>query len=306
MKVLVAGGSGLLGGAIARAALDAGHDVTVLSRGRRQGADGFPRVAADVTAPATLQGKLAGFDIVVDAVQSPNSPNEDRRKGYTFERVDFGGTKTLVEASKDQGVGQFVCLGGAGAAQNAPYHWLRFKWQEEQVIQATGIPYTVFRPSWAYGPGDVSLNRFLGFARFLPFVPVIGNGKARLNPVFVGDIAAHVVASFGYEPALRRAFDIGGPEILTMDEIIRTALSVSGKRRFLLHQPKALMKAVAAVAQFLPGRPLTPDAIDFITMDPIADTTDLQATFGLPLSPLAVALQSYLGPGSTARPSSAG
>lgn len=89
-------------------------------------------------------------------------------------------------------------------------------------------------------------------------------------------------------------FEIGGPDRVTMDEIIRTALAASGKRRMLLHQPKTLMKAVAALAQFAPGRPLTPDGIDFVTMEAVADTTELTRAFGLTLTSLSEGLATYL------------
>lgn len=297
MKVAVAGGTGFLGRSITRALLDAGHEVVVGSRSRpvRQPLDARAQwVAADVTNPASLGTFLAGADAVVDAVQFPNSPIENPRKGYTFERIDLGGTKNLVDAARAAGTPLFIGLSGVGAAADGAYHWLRYKWQEEQHIAASGVPYIVFRPSWVYGPGDVSLNRFLKFARFLPFVPVIGNGKTRINPLFVEDLAAHVVAALGRADLRGRIFEIGGPEVLTMDEVIRTALRVAGKRRFLLHNPKPLMKAVATLAQFAPGRPLTADAIDFITMDGVADTAPLLEAFGLQLTPLETALSTYL------------
>ncbi len=296
MKVCVAGGTGLLGRAIVPALINAGHEVAILSRSDPSRDPVDPRatwVRGDVTDPASLISALRGMDAVVDAVQFPNSPVENPKKGYTFERIDLGGTKNLVDAAKAAGVPRFIGLSGAGAAEDARYHWLRFKWQEEQHIQASGLTWTIFRPSWIYGPRDVSLNRFLGFAKFLPFIPVIGNGKIRLNPLFVDDLAAHVAAAPGRPAAENRLFEIGGPDVLTMDEIIRTALRVRGKKRFLLHQPAALMKVVASVAQFAPGRPLTPDAIDFILMDPIADTASLREVFGLPLTPLAEALATY-------------
>jgi len=296
VKVCVAGGTGLLGRAIVPALINAGHEVAILSRSDPSRDPVDPRatwVRGDVTDPASLVSALRGMDAVVDAVQFPNSPVENPKKGYTFERIDLGGTKNLVDAAKAAGVPRFIGLSGAGAAEDARYHWLRFKWQEEQHIQASGLTWTIFRPSWIYGPRDVSLNRFLGFAKFLPFIPVIGNGKIRLNPLFVDDLAAHVAAAPGRPAAENRLFEIGGPDVLTMDEIIRTALRVRGKKRFLLHQPAALMKLVASVAQFAPGRPLTPDAIDFILMDPIADTASLREVFGLPLTPLAAALGTY-------------
>lgn len=297
MKVAVAGGTGLLGRAITTALLDAGHEVVVGSRRKPERDPIDPRAtwtSADVTAPATLGALLQGVDAVIDAVQFPNSPIENPKKGYTFENIDLGGTRNLVDAARAAGTPLFIGLSGVGAGEQAPYHWLRFKWREEQYIAASGVPYTVFRPSWIYGPRDVSLNRFLGFAKLLPFVPVIGNGKTRINPLFIDDLASHVVAALSNDRARGQVYEIGGPEVLTMDDVIRTALRVVGKRRLLLHSPKPVMKLVAAVIQYAPGRPLTPDAIDFITMDGVADVAPLRETFGLPLTPLAEGLATYL------------
>jgi len=298
MRVVVAGGTGFLGSTIVDALVAAGHDVTVASR--RQPRPGRANAGArwryaDVTNPDSLPDALAGAEVVVDAVQFPNMPIEDPAKGYTFERIDLGGTRRLVDAATAAGVSLFVGLSGVGAAEDARFHWLRFKWQEEEYIRTSGLPYVIFRPSWIYGPGDVSLNRFLGFSRFLPFVPVIGDGKTRINPLFVEDIGAHVAAAIARPEVHGRRFEIGGPETLTMDDVIRTALRVMGRRRFLLHQPAWLMKGVGSVASHLPGRPLTADAIDFITMDGVADNAALEAAFGLPLSPLAPSLETYLG-----------
>ena len=124
-------------------------------------------------------------------------------------------------------------------------------------------------------------------------MPVIGDGKTRINPVFVKDVGAHIAKAVELGPQ-GRVFELGGPETLTMDEVVRTALRVQGKKRFLLHQPSWFMKLVASVVQFAPGRPLTPDAIDFITQDGIADTEPLRETFGLPLTPLAEGTATYL------------
>jgi len=297
MNVFVAGGTGLLGRAITAALLGAGHQVTVGSRSRPTSNPlnvGTTWVRADVTAPSGLAEALRGSDAVVDAVQFPDSPIENPKKGFTFERVDLGGTKNLVDAAKEAGVSRFIGISGANAAEAAPYHWLRFKWQEEQYIAASGVPYTILRPSWVFGPADVSLNRFLGFAKFLPFVPVIGDGKVRISSLFIGDLAAHVVAAVERDDLRGRTFDIGGPRALTMDEIVRAALKASGKRRFLLHQPTWLMKPLASVLQHAPGRPLTPDAIEFITMDGAVDVEPLRAAFGLPLTEIDAALKTYL------------
>ncbi len=295
MKVFVAGGSGLLGQGITKALLDAGHEVTVGSRSKQAGDARAAWAHADVTDPASLVTALqGGFDAVVDAVQFPNSPIENPKKGFTFEQIDLHGTMNLVDAAKEVGVQRFIGISGVGADEHGEYPWLRYKWQEEQHIIATGVPYTIIRGSWVYGPNDVSLNRFLGFARWLPFIPVIGNGKTPINPLFIDDLGTYVTAAVERDDLRGRIFELGGPDTLTMDEIVRAALKAAGKKRFILHQPKFLMKLVASVVQFAPGRPLTPDAIDFITQDGVADTGPLTEAFGLPLTPLAEGLATYL------------
>jgi uncharacterized protein YbjT (DUF2867 family) len=297
MNVGVAGGTGLLGSACVAALLDAGHSVRIASRSPHRAQAGDDRlswVRADATQPSTLTEALRGLEVLVDAVQFPGSPIEKPKQGLTFERVDLGGTRNLVDAAKAAGVGLYVGISGAGAAPDAAFKWQRFKWDEEEYIKASGLEYVIFRPSWIFGPRDVSLNRFLGFARWLPFVPVIGNGKTRINPLFIDDVARHVAAAVNLPAARNRVFEIGGPKVLTMDEVIRAALRASGKRRPLLHNPKILMKAIAAVIQHAPGRPLTPDAVDFITMDGVTDVTALQKTFGLPLTSLEDGLSTYL------------
>lgn len=297
MKIVVAGGTGFLGREITKALLEAGHEVTVASRSNPEKDPLDPRarwVRGDVMEPDGLVDALKGVEVVVDAVQFPNSPIENPKKGFTFERIDLGGTKNLVDAAKAAGVAHFIGLSGVGAAEDAEYPWLRYKWQEEQHIIASGMAYTIFRPSWIYGERDVALNRFLGFAKLLPFVPVVGNGKTRINPLFVGDLAAHIVAAVENPAARMATYEMGGPVVMTMDEIIRVALRAAGKRRFLLHGPKPVMKLVASVIQFAPGRPLTPGAVDFITMEGVADTSSLTATFGLPLTPLEQGVATYL------------
>ena len=142
----------------------------------------------------------------------------------------------------------------------------------------------------------MALNRFLGMSRFLPFVPLIGNaGKQRLQPVFVDDVARAVAESLEKPAAENRVFEIGGPEALSMTQIVRTALDVVGRRRLMLAAPRPVMKLVASVLQFAPGRPLTPDAVDFITMDALADPSEIEAALGIKMTPLREALATYLG-----------
>ena len=297
--VAVAGGTGFVGRSIVRELAARGDRVVVLSH--------KPPIAttdrliefrqADVTSPDRLLDALAGVDTLVICLGFRNSPIEAPRRGRTFERVDAGGTEALVAAAKATGaagVRRLVYISGAGAAPDAPRHWFRAKWRAEEAIRGSGIPYTIFRPSWIYGPGDHSLNRFLGFARWLPFVPQIGNGRQLMAPVFVDDIGALVADALVTPAATNVTLEVGGPDTLTMDEIVRTALRVQHRRRAILHAPAGLMKLATRPLTLLPSPPMTPDAIDFVVQSAQVDTGPLTAALPRRLVPLSEALATYL------------
>ncbi|MGD0123546.1 MAG: NAD(P)H-binding protein [Candidatus Limnocylindrales bacterium] len=306
--VAVAGGTGFVGGAIARELASRGHRVVVLThrppkadnaRPAAESAGGTPPFEyrqADVTQPASLATALAGVDALVISLAFRNSPIEAPRRGQTFERVDAAGTEALAAAAKTAGVGRLVYISGAGAAPDAPKHWFRAKWRAEEAIRGSGIVYTILRPSWVYGPGDRSLNRFLGFSRWLPFVPQIGNGSQLMAPVYVGDMGALVADALVTPAAENATLEVGGPDTLSMDEIIRTALRVVRRRRPILHAPVILMKVMTAPLTLLPSPPMTPAAIDFVVQAAPVDTGPLHARLPRRLLPLPEALATYLAP----------
>ena len=300
--ILVAGGTGFIGGEIVKELARQGKEVAVLSHRPEAAARRFPGLSVavrtgDAREAATLTAAVKGIDAIISCMQFPNFPIEDRKKGHTFEEVDARGNERLVAAAKDAGVGTYVYLSGSGASPTGQYHWLRAKAQAEAAIQGSGLRYTIIRPSWVYGKGDKALNRFAGFARTLPFVPVIGSGRQRLQPVFVGDVVRLAVDSLDAAAAANQVFEIGGPEVMTMDEVIRTMLTAMGKKKPLLHGPAFVPRTAGALMQLIPfgTKPLSPDAVTFITMDATADNTALLKAFpGFPLTPLAEGLGSYM------------
>ncbi len=297
--ILVAGGTGFVGGGIVRELARRGKPVAVLTR-RSSGADRFPGIEVeyregDVTRPESLAAAMKGIDAVIGCQQFPNSPIENPGKGYTFEKVDAEGTENLVAAAKAAGVGRYVYLSGAGAAPEGR-HWFVAKWRAETAVRESGLIWTILRPSWVYGPEDKSLNKFLSMSRFLPFVPLIGSaGKQQMQPVFIDDVGRAAAESLDNPAAANQLFDVGGPDVMSMTEVVRVALQVAGRKRLLLSSPGLLMKLVASVLQFAPGRPLTPDAVDFIAGDALADPAAIQQKLGLRPTPLREGLETYLG-----------
>jgi uncharacterized protein YbjT (DUF2867 family) len=146
-----------------------------------------------------------------------------------------------------------------------------------------------------YGPGDHSLNRLLGFTRFLPVLPFFGDGKQAMQPVFVQDVGAVVGEAARKPEAANQLFELGGPDVMSMNDVLKTAMDVAGRRRPILHQPIALGKLLGTLASVLPVPPLSADAIDFIAAGAVADTTNLQQVFSPQLTPLREGLQAYLG-----------
>src|SRR5690606_7118092 len=129
---------------------------------------------------------------------------------------------------------RFVYISGVGAGTNTR-HWFRFKYAAEQALQDSGLEWAIVRPTWVYGPDDHALNRLLGFTRYLPFLPMFGNGKQNMQPIFVDDMAS-IIADAALRPeAANQLFEAGGPEVMSMNDVLKTAMDVAGRSRPILH-----------------------------------------------------------------------
>jgi NADH dehydrogenase len=296
---LVAGGTGFVGSAIVTELLNRGEAVAVLGRSqekiKQRWGDRVEARAADVSRPETLASAFTGIDTAINAVQFPTSPIEVPRKGWTFEEVDYKGTRSQVDAAKAAGVRRFLYISGAGAASGAEKHWFRYKWMAEQHLQQSGLEWTVVRPTWVFGKGDRALNRLIGFSNFLPFVPMFGDGKQGMQPVFIDDVG-RVVADAATSPETAgEVLELGGPQVLSMNEVLQTALDVMGRKRIILHQPVFVGKLAGTLAGVLPTPPLSADAVDFINSPAVADNVNLARLLHPQLTLLRDGLETYLG-----------
>jgi NADH dehydrogenase len=296
--ILVAGGTGFIGAAVVRRLVKDGDEVAVMTAHPKKSAARIERlgarmIAGDVRDADSLDRAVSGAEGVVQALSFPNYPMEKPRKGFTFWEFEAKGTERLATAAVKGGVGTFVFASGVGATPDAPKRWFRAKWAGEQAIRASGLSHLILRPAWAYGPEDNGLNRFVQFHRWLPFVPVVGDGHQRLQPVFIDDVA-QVLARAVKPDGPRGTFELGGPDVMTMNDVIRTMMDVRGKRKPMIHFPPWMPKLAGFFAQVLPRPPLTPDAVDFLTEDAVADVDPLVRAFGIELTPLREGLATYL------------
>ena len=296
--VALAGGSGFIGRAIARRLVAGGVNVRVLTRHpdsarMRRDLPGVELIGVDIGLPALLKQALRGADAVVDSIQFDGYPVENPRRGLTFERIDYGGVVALIAAAKQAGVDQFIYVSGAAADANSKHPGFRAKGRAELAIRSSGLTYTIFRPSLLYGPEDKVVNGLAKALRFAPVFGVPGTGQQKVQPVLVDDLAACVMLALSGR-GRNGVYEIGGPDLMTFDEMINVIMEASGHRRPLFHIPEGMIRAAGAVLERLPTPLLSRDAVTFVTADNACNIKPLVDEFKINLTPARVGM-AYLG-----------
>jgi NADH dehydrogenase len=293
--IMVTGGTGYIGRAVSRALNARGHMVTAVSRTRK------PRPVIEtggviqfrsgsVLDPASLGAAFQGAGVVVHLVGIIFETREQ-----TFERVHVEGTRNALEAAQRAGAKRFVHMSALGARRGAPTRYWSTKGEAEELVKASGLDWTIFRPSIVYGEGDDFVNRFAAMARMLPVMPVVGSGKTRLQPIWVEDVARAFAHAVDDPKTIGQSIDLGGPQRLSMLEILDVIMRAVGKRRPKLHIPMPLMALQAGILEkLLPNPPVTREQIKMLREDSVCSTDGLAESLGLQMVPLEVGVRYYL------------
>ncbi|MEK6274393.1 MAG: NAD-dependent epimerase/dehydratase family protein [Actinomycetota bacterium] len=286
--ILVTGGTGFVGGHVVQALRGAGRPVRCLVRARRKAATlealGCELVEGDMTDPGSLRRALEGVDTVVHLVAIRQGKREQ------FQRIMVNGTRGLLEAAKERGVTRLVHMSALGTTEETkdlvPYYGA--KWQQEQDVQGSGLPYVIFRPSFVFGGDGGILPTFRRLAKVAPVTPIIGSGKQRIQPIWVDDVAAYFDKAIDLEAATNRTFELGGPDVVSWNEFWERLKRVHGLRRPSVHVPIGLMRMNALVTERLPGNiPLTRDLLKMLELgDNVVSNDEAVQAFQLPLVPL--------------------
>lgn len=284
MRILVTGATGFIGPYVVRKLVDDGHRVRVLERepgsAARTGLPSQEAVQGDVTDLASLPRAVEGQDAVVHLVAIINGRPEQ------FRRVMEQGTEHLVAAAKEAGVSRFVLMSALGTTEETrelvPYY--RAKWAMEQTVKGSGLEHVIFRPSFVFGRGGGALQQFLRIAKLAPVTPIVGPGTQRIQPIWVEDVAAYFAAGVVRPEAANRTFELGGPDVVTWNELWSRLKRAAGARRPSVHVPVGLMRVQAAVLERLPSPPVTRDQLTMLEAgDNVVTDTAAVDTFGLPL-----------------------
>jgi uncharacterized protein YbjT (DUF2867 family) len=284
-RIAITGGTGFVGIHTARALSKAGHQLRLVARGTRElpRALGAEVVRADVVADnGRLVEALRGCDVVVNLVAIIRE-----RGRQTFERVNRCGAENVASAAHQAGVGHIVHVSANGADPDPYFAYLASKWNGEQAVIASGVPYTVLRPSIMFGPGDGFFTVLTKLIRLNPVIPVVGDGRAMFQPIAVSDVA-RIISDCVERGADHEVHEVGGPDHLSYEQILDTIKAELGVHRFKVHVPVMAMLPLAVVMdKVLPKPPVTPGQLRLLKKNNVTRLDAVPAQFGF--RPLAFA-----------------
>jgi len=268
--IVVTGASGYVGSHITKRLINEGkavramvRDAELAKKEQRLGDVKIEWVTGDVTRPETLAAVMQNATAVVHTVAI--AIEKGRR---TYEAINYQGTVNVVEAAQKAGVRRFINLSQLGADAQLPYRFLASKGKAQDMVAASGLNWTAFRPSVIWGPEDEFANTFARLIPLTPFIfPIVGDQNSKFQPVWVDDVAACIEKSLEDPETIGAQYELGGPEILTLEEIERRTLLAMGSKRAMIHFPLWLLKPVVTVLEkLLPAPPVTRSLLELLAV----------------------------------------
>jgi uncharacterized protein YbjT (DUF2867 family) len=279
--ILVTGGTGFVGRHLIQRMRKEGIAiravVKTLDKAQSLEALGVNLIHGDIIDKASLEKAVIGVDRVIHLVgiiqETPH---------VTFREVHVEGTRNILDAAKKAAVHHFFYQSALGTRPAAKSTYHKSKWEAEELVRLSGIPYTIMRPSLIYGSGDGFTTRLSRMIKLSPFLPVIGSGKSKVQPIFINDVVSCILKAMTSDSFLNEIYEIGGPEQLTYEEVTLTLAKALGVRRPTVHLPLFSMKPVARILEaLLPVPPLTTDQLTMIQEDNICSMQDINDAFGI-------------------------
>lgn len=302
MNILLIGGTGFVGSHLAAVLAAAGHRLTLPTR-RRERAKHLALlptaevVEADVHDPAVLARLCAGQDAVFSLVGILKG-GEGNPYGAGFARAHVELPRQIAIACRAAGVPRLIHVSALKASADAPSGYLRSKAAGEAAILKAqpGTAVTIVRPSVIFGRGDSFLSLFAGLLKVAPLVP-LACPEARFQPVWVGDVAAVLAGCLDHVESRGRSYDLCGPRVYRLRELVAYAGRVSGHPRPIVGLPNFASWLQAWAMEFVPGGPMTRDNVRSMRVPSVCDG-DCRLPFGIEASPLEAVAPGYLAPAS--------
>jgi NADH dehydrogenase len=294
----VFGGSGFIGRAVVQRLAKAGYVVRVptrdvVSAGRLRTAGAVGQVVpmfCPLRSEDAIGKAVAGADVVINLI---GILFENRRN--RFSRVQGETPGLIAKAAATAGVKKLVHISAIGASSESRAQYARSKAQGEAGVRTAFPGATILRPSIVFGPEDNFFNQFAGLAKISPFLPLIGGGHTKFQPVYVADVADAVMASLTRADADGQTYELGGPDVCTFRELMQKTLEWSGQKRCLLGIPYPIAKLQATLLQLLPNPLLTRDQVEMLKADNVVGSSARTlADLGIDATGMSAVVPSYL------------
>jgi uncharacterized protein YbjT (DUF2867 family) len=274
-RVTVFGGTGFVGRRLVRHLSDSTATVRIASRhpARAEG-DNVEQIVADAHDERSVEAAVVGADGVVNAISL-----YVEHGGDTFHSVHVEAAARIARVARRAGTKRFVHLSGIGADAASPSPYIRNRGEGEAAVQAAFPGAVVIRPAVMFAPDDAFLTTILGLLRTLPVYPLFGDGRTRLQPVYVDDVAAAIAQVLRQTQRPYPIYELAGPRVYSYGELLRTIARTAGLRPVLVRIPFAFWDAVAGLTEILPHPPLTRNQVELMQIDTTA--SDSRPGFGL-------------------------
>ncbi len=292
MRIAVTGASGFIGRNLIRELTTTGHQIIAFYNRQfpQFSASNLTWIKVDIHSLESLKGGLAGVEIIYHLVGIIAETKE-----LTFEQTVTVGTRNLITAAKFCHAKKIIYLSALGTSPTAESKYFQTKWAAEESVRNSGLEYLILRPSIIFGQDDKFLNKFTGIIRYSPIIPLVGNGRQPLQPIYIKDLINILRESLSSHRAINKVIEIGGPEKYEFREIIAILKKILNKKRINIYIPIWFLQLAAIIMEkIIKPSPVTVDQLKMLSAGSTCDNSELIRIYGIRLTKLENGLREYL------------
>lgn len=293
MRIFLTGGTGFVGHHLRKALVNDGHEIVILTRHAHQAVEkGISWITGDITEVDKIIDGMEGCQAVINLIGIITET-----KSATFERIHVEGTAAILTAMRRLKIARLLQMSALGAKSKASTHYYQSKWSAEELVRGAGIEYTIFRPSFIFGPGDGFINTIVHQLIHYPIIPIIGSGEYTFSPVSVHVITEAMTKSLSADELLKcKTFELCGPDSYTYSEIVKLLAKRLNRHKPIVHISERVMTLLIALAGVCHlAFPITHEQMTMLLAGSSCKEDIIFELLSLPHISLSRAIQEYVG-----------